>query len=616
MCGITGIISLESAESISEDTIRSMCDTIEHRGPNDQGVLTGDGFGVGSRRLSIIDLSTEGHMPMSTADNRYHIAYNGEVYNFAEIREKLEKLNISFRSHTDTEVVLKSYIEYGPECMNDFNGMFGFVIQDTERKTTFIARDRLGIKPLHYTIHEGKLIFGSELKTLWAAGVPKVFNDEKFEELLSFRYVAGEETIYKNVKRLLPGHYMMVENGKINIKKWWSLSDAAERNRKPENFDVVSWYKNTFDDSIRLRKISDVPVGILLSGGLDSGSAAAALGRTATGRVSSFTVRFKEKGYDEGDLAELVAKKYNLDYNELFLDPATLFEKTKEALRYNDEPIFHASDLFVMEIAKYAKKKVTVLLSGEGGDETLGGYVRYQPLRKSGMLKFAFAFGGLLKLLPVNKPRVRKLIRMLSLGSIDNFILYNMSEVLPMDIEQLDLKKRGDLSYRKAVLSEAKKVYPHDPFRQVMFYDMHIFLCSLLDRNDLMTMGASIECRVPFLDYRIVEGLAGLPTKLLLRSSETKSLLREALGDRLPPELLSAKKWGFGIPWAQYYRNNPDFKNYISKMGSHPVICGNFKDPAKVAARVESFLNGDNSGFPLVNQLFNICLWYDVNFES
>lgn len=617
MCGLVGIYALTSSGTryLSKEVIQKMNDTIVHRGPDDNGTYIDENIALGSRRLSILDLSSNGHMPMMSDNGNYCIAYNGEVYNYHDIRSNLLE-GEQFHSNTDTEVILKSFVKHGPSCLNSFNGMFAFALYNKGANELTLVRDRLGIKPLFYTVHDGCLVFASEIKALWAAGVPKQFDHDRFEELLAFRYVAGENTVYKNVKRLLPGHYMDIRNGNIEISQWWSLEDAAQKSKANPVKDEINWYKQTFDDSVRLRTISDVPVGVLLSGGLDSSSVAASLGQNANNHLSSFTVRFKESGYDEGDLAKLVADKYHFDFNELYIDQDKLFEKTQEVLKYNDEPVFHASDIFVREIALFAKKKVTVLLSGEGGDETLGGYVRYQPLKYAPYLKVGFGLSGVLKYLPLKHHRWRKLIRMLSLKSLDKFIMFNSSEILPKDLRNFGVKPGKGFEYREKVLEKAKKTYVGEPMRQAMFYDMHTHLCSLLDRNDLMTMGASIECRVPFLDYRLVEGLAGLPTDKIVRNKVPKGLLRESLGDRLPPEILKAHKWGFGVPWDKYYRAKGPFRDYISALSRHELVKKQFENVEHVKSIIDDFMNGNGTYGPFINQLFNICLWYDINFSE
>jgi len=616
MCGIACIFREDIQDTVDGLIIESMCNVIGYRGPDDKGVVVGQGFGMGSRRLAILDLSMRGHMPMSSDDGRHLIVYNGEVYNFKEISSQLEASGISFNTGTDTEVVLKAYLQYGPECLNMFNGMFAFAIYDKQNNTAFIARDRLGIKPLFYSVYNKELIIASETKSLWEANIPKVFNSDKFGELFSFRYVAGEDTIYNNVKKLMPGHYLTYNSGKMELHQWWNLADFALNKAYAPKNSSVQWYSDTFDDAVRLRNISDVPVGILLSGGLDSSSVAAALKSIHAAKLASFTVRFLEKKYDEGGLAKLVAEKCDLDYNELYISEKDVFKKMLELIAASDEPVFHGSDLFVKEISSYAKSKVTVLLSGEGGDETLGGYVRYNPLRFVNLLRLGFIFRSFLFFIPSENSRIKKLIKMLSLKTIDNFILRNSSDIFPMDLKKLGLIKVGKVNYRKEVLKEAVKAYPKDPLRQVMYYDMKTFLCSLLDRNDTMTMRSSIECRVPFLDYRLVEGLAAMPSKDLFLNNESKSLLRQCFGFRLPKGILNARKMGFAVPWIHYYRTIPEFKNYLLEISNHKLIIENFADTEVINNVVNHFLRGDDDNFAIVNQLLNICLWYDIHFKE
>jgi len=616
MCGIACIFNEDANDVVDGQIIESMCNVIRYRGPDDGGVVAGPGFGMGSRRLAILDLGMRGHMPMSSDDGRYLIVYNGEVYNFKEISSRLEESGILFNTGTDTEVVLKAYLKYGSKCLNMFNGMFAFAIYDKQDKTAFIARDRLGIKPLYYTVFNNQLVVASEIKSLWETKIPKVFNSDKFGELFSFRYVAGHETIYNNVKKLLPGHFLIYSSGKTEFHKWWDLGDFANNKAYSPKKNAIEWYTKTFDDSVSIRQISDVPVGILLSGGLDSSSVAASLKNSHTAKLSSFTVRFSETKYDEGELAKLVAEKCDLDYNELFINEKDVYKKTIELISTSDEPVFHGSDLFVKEIASYAKSKVTVLLSGEGGDETLGGYVRYNPLRYSALLKLGFVFRSFLNFIPSENSRIKKLIKMLSLKTIDNFILYNSSDIFPVDLKKLGLIKIGKINYRKEVLKEAQKLYHGEPLRQVMYYDMKIFLCSLLDRNDLMTMRSSIECRVPFLDYRLVEGLAAMPSKDLFSNNESKSLLRRCFGPRLPKEIMTARKMGFAVPWVHYYRDIPEFKNYLNEISGHKLIIDNFADPEIINLVVKNFLKGDDDNFGIIYQLLNICLWYDHHFKE
>ncbi|MGC8667530.1 MAG: asparagine synthase (glutamine-hydrolyzing) [Chthonomonadales bacterium] len=606
MCGICGIVGAEPFQ-ISEDRLIAMRDAMVHRGPDDAGVYHRAGVGLASRRLAILDLSERGRMPMSTPDGRYTIVYNGEVYNFRELRATLESKGVRFRSQTDTEVLLHLYREEGPGMLHRLNGMFALAIWDARERTLFLARDRLGIKPLVYAIQDGVLFFASEEKALFAASIRPEFDADTWEELLLFRYVAGERTPYKGVRRLLPGHTAVWRDGILTTHRYWHLAEAADR-RSSHMGPVADWFRNVFDSAVDLRRISDVPVGVLLSGGLDSASVAASLARQVGGSINSFTVRFADEGYDEGVLAKAVAERWNLAYHDLFVSEASLWGRIQQAAWLNDAPPAHGSDLFVHAISEYAKPRVTVLLSGEGADEVLGGYVRYRPLAKPGVMTClrpsltraaaAFQLNG----------RVGKLARFLSLGNMRQFVFYNACDVLPADLRRMGMEPRGRFEYRESVLAEAEHLYPADYVRQAMYLDQHTFLCSLLDRNDRMTMGASIECRVPFLDYRLVEVLASLPSEVV--GDGNKRLLREALGSRLPAAVLRGRKWGFAVPWSRYLRHVPELRTLVQEMPNMEPVRSGPLDTARVRSAVEAFLRGSSHDAALVQELAMITVWY------
>jgi asparagine synthase (glutamine-hydrolysing) len=568
------------------------------------------GVALASRRLAIFDLSIRGRMPMATPDGRYSIAYNGAVYNFRELRSLLEGRGHSFRTQTDTEVLLHLYAEEGPAMLERLNGMFALAIWDARERSLFLARDRLGIKPLFYAEHDKQLYFASEQKALFAAGVPIRFDPGSWEELLCFRYVAGERTPYAGVSRLLPGHYLIWKDGRAAVRRWWSLADRARSLRDSAPSDPARWYRETFDSAVDLRCISDVPVGVLLSGGLDSSSIAASLALPARTGVASFTVCFAESGYDEGPLAREVASRYGLEYNELTVGTDHLVDRILEASYLNDEPLAHDSDLHLLAIARHAKPRVTVLLSGEGADETLGGYVRYRPLRRPRLLALARPVYPAAALLLGAGGRMRKLARFLDLGALRSFVLYNACNVLPGDLRSLGMTPSGDFAFRHAVLEEAETLYPSEPVRQAMYADQRTFLCSVLDRNDRMTMGASIECRVPFLDHRLVEGLAALPSSALGAGLRGKPLLQRAVGDRLPPAVRRNRKWGFGVPWACYLRDHPPLRSMVLDLPDLEPIRSGPLDRGRLASAIRDFLAGDEGHVALVRQLVMIAAWH------
>jgi asparagine synthase (glutamine-hydrolysing) len=612
MCGICGIVADDAGYLIAEATIVAMRDSLTHRGPDDAGHYLRPGVALASRRLSILDLSQRGHMPMATQDGRFWISHNGEIYNFQDIRRSLQARGYSFRSDTDTEVLLNLFVDEGPAMLNRLNGMFAFAIWDSRDRTLFVARDRLGVKPLYYAVHEGCVYFGSEEKALFAAGVPADFDHDTWAELLCFRFTAGERTPFTHVRRLLPGHWMTWRNGHLQTHRWWNLSERSQaiRSQLPQN--PVVWFRETFDDAVRLRRISDVPVGVLLSGGLDSSSVATSLAHAAGKGVSSFTVRFEDAAYDEGPLAHDVASQWELDAHELTVRPADLLGRLRHAAWLNDEPLAHGNDIHLFAISQYAKSRVTVLLSGEGADETLGGYVRYRPLRYPQLL------GAVAQLLRQSRKAVEfrgradKLYRWLQVGGPDRLVLFNACDVWPSDLAELGISERSSFQYRENVVNEARLLYPTDLTRQAMYSDLQTFLCSVLDRNDRMTMGASIECRVPFLDYRLVEMAAALPSSILFAGFKGKNLLRKAVGHRLPASVRRHPKWGFGVPWKDYLRQVDELRSVLLDLHKASIIADSPLSETAVKARVRSFLAGDDQPFAVLLQLLMIVLSADA----
>jgi asparagine synthase (glutamine-hydrolysing) len=616
MCGICGAVFNDRSRTLDASVLMAMRDAIAHRGPDDAGIMTAPGVALGSRRLSIIDLSERGHMPMQSADGRYTIVYNGEVYNFAELRSTLRTRDYPFRSHTDTEVLLALYADFGTGMLDRLNGMFAFAIWDAVERVLFIARDRLGIKPLYYAEHSGGLWFASEEKALFAAGLKPAFDETCWEELLCFRYVAGASTPYKGVSRLLPGHYLLWKDGMVDTHRWWNLGERARALRETLPADPVAWFGETFDSAVKLRRISDVPIGVLLSGGLDSSTVAASLASQGGKGTASFTVRFDEEGYDEGPYARLVAEHCKLAYHELKVPPANLMTSLRQASWLNDEPLVHGNDLHLWAISVYAKPLVTVLLSGEGADELLGGYVRYRPLRYPALLRTAGPAMSLADRALKFDGRLRKLTRFLAMRSMEQFVLFNACDVLPGDLAGVGLDAGARFPYREAILREAQGLYPYDLMRQAMYSDLHTFLCSILDRNDRMTMGASIECRVPFLDYRLVEGVAALPSRLFKAGGQSKYLMRKSLSERLPEAIRKHRKWGFGVPWTAYFRRTPELRAFVAGLpGYAPVNRGPF-NASKVRAVIEEFLKGEGNHDALVRQLVMVAVWHQACVEK
>ena len=610
MCGFCGVIHFDSQQTVENSLIQKMNAAIAHRGPDGSGVYLNSEIGLGHRRLSIIDLSENGRQPFYSKDNRYVIVFNGEIFNYLELRKDLENQGEKFYTQSDTEVLLRLYMIYGKSCLDKLNGMFAFAIWDTLNKKLFIARDRVGIKPLYYTIHQHSLYFASEPKALFAACVPKQFNDDILDELILFKYVAGENTCFKGIKRLLPGHFMEVENENIKFNRWWNLSEKISINRERIPKNPYEWFEETFYSSVAYRTISDVPVGVMLSGGLDSGSIAAALHYNGVSNVSAFTVGFDETEYNESHLAEMVCKKFGLNFNLITLTGDYLFDAIEDATVLHDEPLIHQNDAQMLALSKQAKSMVTVLLSGEGGDEFMGGYVRYKPLSHPSLLKLSGAISGLLKRLNssgiVN--RFDKLNRYVKGTSLDEMVLLNASNIYPTDFKKLGIKIELDkFKYRWDVLNEAKSVYQGDASRQAMYSDLFIHMVSVLDRNDRMTMGAGIECRVPFMDYRLMEMIPALPSDILLKGKKGKWLLYNSVAQKLPSEVLNFKKLGFSVPWEKYMKNDKRFAKVIDAI--HQGSLNHLIE--KFSPVINSKNQGLSPGFetPMIRQLMMLEIW-------
>ena len=615
MCGICGIVNLKNG-NVPKQKLLTMRESLSHRGPDGSGSYFDNNVGLGHRRLAILDLSKKGKQPMISHDGRYCITYNGEVYNFNEIKKELISPNFKFKSNTDTEVLLALYEKYKYKMLSFLNGMFAFAIWDSKNKSLFIARDRLGIKPLFYMIIDGFLYFSSEIKSLSSICSKMRLNENSISEMLIFRSVAGEETPYQGIKKILPGHYMVLKNSKLEMKQWWHKNEYISSNDKKNDFNYVNWFKKTFDESVKYRLISDAPVGILLSGGADSASIAAAISKNGDSGLSSYTMAFDDEKYDESNIVDDVVNKYNFKSHKLKISEKKLYKGLVESIEYNDEPLAHNHEQHILALSRLAKKSVKVLLAGEGSDELMAGYVRHRPVNYFYILKKINSLFGLLK----KNNRMKKLNKMLSLKNVDDFILFNSCNILPSDLYNIGYKVETNFAYRKNKLAKAKAAYPFEPLRQQLIYDLSTHLVSLFDRLDRMTMAASIECRVPFMDHRIVEKIINAPSnvissKLLSRGSKGKKLLYDSIGHRLPQSVMSGKKWGFGVPWSEYFKRDKiliaEMKNlsemkFIKYLGFKKSVLDNL---------ISEYYYGDNSNFNLLVQLYFTSLWYDIKIR-
>ncbi len=607
MCGINGILHLKSQKKVDERLLTKMRDSLEHRGPDDKGIFIDHNIGFGHRRLSVLDISSAGHQPFVSENGRYVMVYNGEIYNFKEFYPELKSHGFDIRTNSDTEVLLKMFELYGLKMLHRFNGMFAFVIWDKKERKLTAVRDRMGVKPLYYTFHNETFYFASEQKALFTAGVPLKMAKEGLEEYIFNRFVAGENTLYENIKKVLPGHFITLEeSGKLTIEKWWDLK--REIQNQPKITNPVEWFKETFEDSVKLRMVSDVPVGVLLSGGLDSSSILASLHHQNFKNIQTFNIGFKEKEHNESHLAKMIAEKFEYEFQTMRLEDNNLFEKLISSTYFQDEPIMHLSEPHILALSQLAKPSVKVLLSGEGSDELMGGYVRYKALKYPSLLASIAKIGEMDFF--TSKPRYDKLLRYSRIENHNDLILFNGCNIYPKDIgSTFGINNLPTNEYRKKILEEAKSLYPNNLRRQALYFDQHTYLCSLLDRNDRCTMGASIECREPFLDPRLIIGLGSLEDKWLFKGKKWKFILKSAMKYQLPEEILKFKKVGLSVPWGDYLIKSPEFIEELEAFSKSDLFKLPYFEPINALKIVQNLKNGNTKMIPYIMPLFMMHIW-------
>ncbi len=607
MCGINGMLHLQSQKKIDERLLVKMRDSLEHRGPDDKGLFIENNIGLGHRRLSILDVSLAGHQPFLSEDGRYALIYNGEIYNFKEFYPELKSNGFDIRTTSDTEVLMKLFQLHGLKMLNRLNGMFAFAIWDKLEKKLTVVRDRMGVKPLYYSFYNETFYFASEQKALFTAGVPLKMAQDGLEEYIFNRFVAGENTLYQNVKKVLPGHIMTIhEGGKTTNNNWWSLKNEIQNQSEIKN--PVEWFRETFDDSIKMRMVSDVPVGVMLSGGLDSSSILASLHHQKYKDIQTFNIGFKEKEHNEAHLAKMMAEKFDYGFQTMQLEDKNLYDQLISSTYFQDEPIMHLSEPHLLAVSQMAKPSVKVLLSGEGADELMGGYVRYKALQYPSLLNSIASIGNLDVF--TKQPRYEKLTRYAQINKKSDLVIYNGSNIFPNDIaETFGINTPPNNEYRKKIYKEAKSLYPDNLRRQALYFDQHTYLCSLLDRNDRCTMGASIECREPFLDPRLIVGLGSLEDKWLFTGKKWKFILKKAMEERLPDEILKFRKVGLSAPWGDYITKSPAFKEELESFSKSDLFQIPYFEHINIQKLVQNLQKGEATMTPYIMPLFMMHIW-------
>lgn len=566
MCGITGILKFDPGSDVEERRLLAMRESLLHRGPDGAGLMVRGPVGFAHRRLSIIDLAG-GHQPMSNPASDIWITYNGELYNYRELRELLLRQGCTFRTDSDTEVVLRAYEVFGESCVEKLRGMFAFAIWDGPRQQLFLARDRLGIKPLYYSIDDTELLFGSEIKALLAgSAAPPVFNRAILPEFLASRYVAGDATFFEGVRKLMPGHTLSwsAADG-FRDRRYWQPPVAGADSAKPYR-EHVEEVRRGLEDAVQSHLVSDVPVGLFLSGGIDSTILAALMAPRVDGRVQTFSVGFREAAANEFHFARLAAEGIGAKHREVLVSPEEFFAALPKLIWHEDEPIAFTSSVPLHIISCLAREHVKVVLTGEGADELFLGYdYRYRVTEKNLRLGSWFGRAAPAGLRAAVAKAVPKLPRQLRRYAERSFLALE-NHPRAMFFENFSVFRNGQ---RQALLLDPSLEADRDTYDQGLGYyaaggadalacmshaDLQTYLVELLMKQDQMSMAASLESRVPFLDHHLVDQVAAIPGHLRLRGGVTKSLLRDAVRDIVPPEIMKRRKMGFPVPIGPWLR--------------------------------------------------------------
>ena len=568
MCGICGIFNLNKKEPVNHAALEAMNQSILHRGPDDAGCLVSEEVGLAMRRLSIVDLHS-GHQPMTNEDGSIHVVFNGEIYNHAELRSRLQQMGHRYRSASDTECIVHLYEQYGRACVTHLRGMFAFALWDANKRTLLLARDPFGIKPLYYQLSQRNLLFASEIKALLAyPNAQCELNSAAVPEYLAFGYLSGDSTLFNGVRKLLPGHTLEIDkNNHIRIQQYWDLPPSEPEN-KPDRY-FIDGYRERLEAAVSSHLMSDVPLGVFLSGGIDSSTVAALVTRQRGHAIETFSVGYGEEQYSELSYAREMARHIGSVHHEVRLSCQEFFDLLPRLIWHEDEPITWPSSVSLYAVARLAAKHVKVVLTGEGSDETLAGYQRYAWTR------WNLAAHTIYRHLTPHDARAQ----------LRNTIARSngFGALLRRKLGHTFLGRDGDSwpslyfdnfysAFSIADQAELMKVPPSDPdavygnslrflnrnsgdlLSHLLYTDMKTYLQALLRKQDGMSMAASVESRIPFLDQELVEFSNKIPSHLKMRGLKGKLVLREGVRDLLPNSILFRKKLGFPTPLSRWLR--------------------------------------------------------------
>jgi len=581
MCGIAGYTVLGREQTTNDLALGRMLEALCHRGPDGEGTYVSRRVALGHRRLAIIDLQA-GVQPMHTTDGMQVITYNGEIYNYIELREELIARGHQFRTASDTEVILAAYREWGTSCVRRFNGMWAFALWDSAKNLLFCSRDRLGEKPFFYTIYGNHFVFGSEPKALFAFGVPRNRRYELLGVYLCLTCIPGKDTFFKDIWKLPPGHNLLVSDGRISTEEYWEADYPDERDARRDEPRVLNEFSELLFDAVRLRMRSDVPFGAFLSGGLDSSTIVAAMSKFSSVPLATCTIGFPGSENDETALAALVASLYRTDHVTRHITPERVGELVTRLAWHFDEPFGDSSALPTYIVSRIARERTKMVLTGDGGDEVLSGYTIFQgekfcaayalmPHFLRSAVAHSLKFGVAIPLPGSLKKKAQRAKRVVAGAEMD-FIGRLMAKAPGLPYEDRkslvppELKAIGVREYLEDLLAP---VGHRDDMTKLNYYILRYQLPDqMLTKVDRMTMANSLEARVPFLDHRIVELMLSVSMSLKLKGMERKHILRASCGRLLPGQLLAAGKRGFNVPWSEWLGGQNSLRDLDAAVGT------------------------------------------------
>ena len=622
MCGICGIYNAQSGEPVSAEILAHMTNSISHRGPDDSGSYVEGSLGLGFARLSIIDLSG-GHQPMSNETGDIWLVFNGEIWNYKQLRKELLEKGHQFRTNSDTETIVHAYEEYGVDCIARLHGMFSFAIWDAPRRRLLLARDRAGKKPLDYTQVNGNLLFGSEIKSLlYHPDVKRKADTQALADFLSVRYVPGPATLFANIYKVLPGHWLLYENNTLREECYWDYTFGQTENRPVEEY--MQGIRQHVHRAVEERMIADVPVGTFLSGGIDSSIVTGIMSQLTNQPIQTFAVGFDEEGYSELPYAKLAAEHFGTEHHELIVKSSDLAAYWPLLTWHRDEPVSEPSDLGVYLISKLARKYVKVVLSGEGGDELFAGYPKYVvdwmaryyhilpiPIRDS-------VITPLLDQLPYSMRKLKIAARNLSQPVPQRWMswfgIFNgqLKEKILSDFTKASINIDSSRVFQRWLSTNPQR----DNLSSMLYLDTKIWLPdNLLMKGDKMTMAASLEARMPLLDYQLTEYAASIPSNVKVKPFRAKYLFKRTFADFLPEAILTRKKMGFNVPTGMWFREGQ--RNLITQLLlSERARDRGYLNDVFVAKLLRDHLEGKTNYQAQLFTLASLELWFRVFIDE